>query len=693
MGIMSLEEYPTKELLESQGRRASVFVRFDESQYWDDYAHRGFYNEDYDNYLTAPVRTSQEGAIRDSATLLNDLEIATGLLKGFVSKSLPASKVFDPEKVGRFLAALEILDAKDGFWWGNQRFYYNPISATLEPMGSDLMSEFLAWPWPDRNPGYFLYSMRNEQVRRILEDPLVRAFFIKELHLLAQQVADGSLESFLKPLDEKYLAVLHRDIPLLRPFDFGNMKRRAAHLSTATVENLDYFNSLDERGHALILHAQVIKRAESARLDLTNVIPAPLEVLNISWRMEPGSPSMPLQSLTPIRYPLALSPNGPKGLARPVSTSIAFVYPQEMTDESVVEVVARIKGTGLTYVSRSTNSFDSLKQVPIPSNALQELLDDRVYMSRLDESTLLIAAGRHVVSETISTPPGYELRIAAGTTLLFGPEASLIVRGALTLLGTASEAIVLEGQPTTEGEFGRWPGIVVLKARQPSLWRNVHIRNTTGIAHGGWKLTGGVTLYESPVRLENVSFDGSQAEDAINIIHSEFEFEEVAIADTVSDGFDADFSNGSIIRGIFQNIGSAGGGDAIDISGSVVSVFGTRFLSISDKALSVGEGSRMTVTDMRIDEALTGAASKDASHLEISSSKISNTRIAGMMAYIKKPEYGPATINAVDVQFSGLATDHLVQTGSEIRIDGMVLPSAPLDVDGLYDSYMSRTPR
>ena len=64
----------------------------------------------------------------------------------------------------------------------------------------------------------------------------------------------------------------------------------------------------------------------------------------------------------------------------------------------------------------------------------------------------------------------------------------------------------------------------------------------------------------------------------INIINTDF-------VSTISDAFDADFSVGEVEGGIFRDIGKAGGGDAIDISGSKVSVSGTFFENVNDKIL------------------------------------------------------------------------------------------------------------
>ena len=54
----------------------------------------------------------------------------------------------------------------------------------------------------------------------------------------------------------------------------------------------------------------------------------------------------------------------------------------------------------------------------------------------------------------------------------------------------------------------------------------------------------------------------------------------ITIKNTTSDGFDSDFSSGTIENSRFENIGSQGGGDGVDVSGSKVTVINSYFENI-----------------------------------------------------------------------------------------------------------------
>ncbi|MGI9289838.1 MAG: hypothetical protein ACR2QG_01015, partial [Gammaproteobacteria bacterium] len=177
---------------------------------------------------------------------------------------------------------------------------------------------------------------------------------------------------------------------------------------------------------------------------------------------------------------------------------------------------------------------------------------------------------------------------------------------------------------------------------------------------------------------------------ALNIIHSEFSIKDSLIVETASDAFDSDFSTGTVTNCQFVNIGKAGGGDAVDVSGSDIRVVSSSFLDVSDKALSVGERSKMRAEDVEMNRVGTAAAAKDGSELILSNARINAASFAGLTAYIKKPEYGPALIEANGIEINSTDQLALVQKGSQVILDGVSLPAQDMDVDALYDTVMRK---
>ena len=266
-----------------------------------------------------------------------------------------------------------------------------------------------------------------------------------------------------------------------------------------------------------------------------------------------------------------------------------------------------------------------------------------------------------------------DLRIEAGTTLSFGPDAYLIVKGRLVAEGTEEAPVIF--QPVS----AHWKGLYVLEGRKRSRLHHVVFRKTEPLHDGLLELTGGVTFYKSPVEIVDTVFKGTKAEDALNIVQSNFLLQNVTIHDTLSDGFDSDFSDGEIITSRFIDIG----GDAVDCSGSHVEIDEVEFGNVYDKAISAGEVSRLTVHNSQISSVGVGIASKDGSIVHADHIRVKDYALYAAMTYVKKDMFGPSALHLTQSDFGG-GIAPLRQKGTHLTIDGELVATAHLDVNELY---------
>jgi hypothetical protein len=204
--------------------------------------------------------------------------------------------------------------------------------------------------------------------------------------------------------------------------------------------------------------------------------------------------------------------------------------------------------------------------------------------------------------------------------------------------------------------------------------------NPKGIDRGGWTLTGGITFHHSPVDISHCHISNGLSEDALNIIASDFTLRDSVFSDISSDAFDGDFVKGKISNCTFERIG----GDAIDLSGSNVTIEKIRVFETADKALSAGEDSRVTLSKSLFEDIGFGIASKDSSDVRAFDVHIKRAKVAALAAYQKKNVFGPAKIMARGLQVTETAKTHLIQKGSSAEINGQSLQQIDLDVDSLY---------
>ena len=96
----------------------------------------------------------------------------------------------------------------------------------------------------------------------------------------------------------------------------------------------------------------------------------------------------------------------------------------------------------------------------------------------------------------------------------------------------------------------------------------------------------------------------------------------------------------------------------------------------------------MRATRISFENVGTALASKDASVATLEESVIRGANYAALVAYIKKPEFGPAVIEARELDVDPASRLTLAQTGSRITLDGVDVPTEDVDVAELYDTIM-----
>ena len=90
---------------------------------------------------------------------------------------------------------------------------------------------------------------------------------------------------------------------------------------------------------------------------------------------------------------------------------------------------------------------------------------------------------------------------------------------------------------------------------------------------------------------------------------------------------------------------------------------------ISDKAISGGEQSFLNIEECTIDRANIGVASKDMSEIVLDKIEMKQV-VYGLIAFIKKPEYGPAKIAVNNLKMKNNMVFHKIEEGSVLTLNG-----------------------
>lgn len=673
IGIMGLEEHMAKELLESQNRKEGPILKFDDNRYWQ-YPFAPF-RKAFKDIRLLPISIIGANPAKKNETFREYLKTGTGLLRSFFEgiHPVPASQVFDPILTGRYLAVARIWGALHSLEYDDARFYYNPISAKFELIGRNGRVCLADGINPVNCGDSYLFWY-------LLEDQQINSVYSKTLQRLNKEFQDGTTLKWAKKLQEENLKILRREFHGIAGLNLNKLKEKASESARLNRQLLDL-----SRGFPDFLRIYHLKDLEGrAILEIANVLQNPVTVTSIVAIDRLTGKTRDLLSHSSQTFPFTLKGNTIG--SNPVFKRIGLNETIDLQKYSI-QVHSHIEGDEENRTSEAMLYYPSLISSPIPIQSVSELLTRFPFIAEVGPNLLSIKQGQWDIDEWLSVPKGTTLTIPGGTVLRFSSTTGLTARGPVMINGTVDNPVILSGKSEGNGK-GTWQGLYISNTEEASVWSHLIIKNTKGISRKGWVLPAGVTFYQADAILKNVFFQGNLCEDAINIVRSKFELDGVSIINALSDGLDSDFSTGSIKNGLFENIGSVGGGDAINLSGSVVEITGTIIKNVQDKAISVGENSTMTGIRLKIEGVGAGIVSKDGSKVIISDSDISGFRIAPMMAYIKKQEYGPATIFAKQIRAENLPRSALVQKGNQILIDDIAVPYVDLNINDLYAAEM-----
>ena len=285
--------------------------------------------------------------------------------------------------------------------------------------------------------------------------------------------------------------------------------------------------------------------------------------------------------------------------------------------------------------------------------------------------TIKIKSGEWELKNNLIIPKDYIFIAESSTSLDFIDSSLIISYSPLRFEGNLDQPINLISSDST----GK--GIIVFSNRRKSILDNVTINNFNVFSDKKWKITGAVSFYESPVYLKNSYFINIKAEDALNIINSDFIIENTVFQNCQSDALDADFCNGSIINSTFSNSGN----DAIDISGSDILIDSVIINKAIDKGISVGENSIVCIANSELMNCRIGVAVKDESQSELTNLVVNKCEY-GIAGYQKKPEFGPPTITARSMNLMEVSNNYLIEEKSSMSLDNVHIQAS---YDNVYE--------
>lgn len=674
-GVYALEEHFDKRLIENNRFIEGPIVRFNEDPRWaEEFSNPTRDYIIYNSFLPTDIDTYQSSSALLDPKRYAQHTNAIHLLEAFRRGELSTSEVFEVQKLARLFAVADLTGAQHSINWANMRFYYNPITSKLEPIGFDgdsgkLIRGLSVQLSPLVDPIY---------LERLFSD---RAFFEEYVSTLERIAESSYLDEFFAAVDDD----LKRNLNIIYS-EFADSEWPVTFYKDNYYRNQHFIRSVLNPTKAInaYFHGASDNYLE---LELGNIQTMPIEILSVSYPdLPPFQPiSRTILPERPISYIEPLVDCRVRSTETVDYQTVKFKLPKAFTvsDTMVADLKIKYRLLGTGQIREEIIFPWSYLEDDFVENDffLQEPNVQTFEFLEMDESAgrILISPGTWSLDRSLIIPAGYRVIAREGTHINLSNSATILSYSPLEFIGSEDNPITIDSADST-GQ-----GVVVINADQTSILKFVVMRNLSNPAQSGWELTGAVTFYQSPVAVAHSQFLESRSEDALNIVRTEFSIEDSFFGEALFDAFDADFTKGRISDSHFFRSGN----DAIDASGSVIEIQEVSIDGTGDKGLSVGERSQVFAAGVEIKNAFIAIASKDVSQTILQRVAVSDSEF-GIAVYQKKSEFGPASIRVSDLEISAVNTPYLIEEKSMGEVnDREIVTKQPNVYQLLYPSEIT----
>ena len=666
LGIYAYEEHFEKQLLESSNRREGPILKFNEEGLWETRINKKFYNISFPYYEAAEVIPFKKNKTLKNSTLKKNYEYATQLMLKYKELNGNLNEIFNLEKVAQYFALCDLGRVRHSLHWHNQRFYFNPITNKLEHIGFDCFAGIqegendVILGYIEKDKYENLLSFLNKQ---LFNSQIFKTHYTRYLNKYSSDEYINELQKEFSSTLNNLNTTLNVEFPEYK-FDFNRYKTNAYLIQ-------DLLPKYIKNDHNFIL-----QQRDYSHLDTIGNYYFPSLGLKAKWNKS-NNKNVVLENfhfsdieiigyankdfkIFPFNKKTTLSKYSSKPSKRNLlvdSLAIYICFKPLNTNQ-----IDFCKINNWKYKSDSSFILDALKTTT--SYIPEKLKIDSTNM------TITLNQGKYIFEKSIVIPEGWTFIVNEGSSLNLIANAYLLSYSPVSFLGSKEKPIRF-----TNGSL-----IVLSQKSEKSILRNVFFDSLSLNKNANWTITGAVTFHNTNVSIANCVFDNNQSEDALNIISSNFDINNTQIQNTFSDGFDADFSIGTINKCVFSNAGN----DGVDISGSNVTIENCTIYNIIDKAMSSGERSKLIVENCNIFNSNIAMAAKDESIITVNSVSIKDSEVCYAI-FQKKAEFNPAKISVLSSTEENYKQLYLLDLNSSLKYKAeLFIGSKHINVDSLY---------
>lgn len=640
LGVYAYEEHFGPELLAHNGRLKGPLFRFDPGLFWEhrlNMLKKVRYNEPFGTYQAAAVDAFGSSDLEKDPVQRAYFEEAVAKMDAFRRAELPASQVFDVERLAKRHAILDLVGGHHSMDWSDVKFYYDPVLKRIEPVAYESFSAF-----PIRTlAGYGRYV--GQQLARMdlhdayFNDPDLFRAYVHELERVSRASYLDSTFAVLGPALDSASALIYREFP------YKELDRSIYYKNQALIRKM-----LDvPKG----FHAYLNGQGDTARITIVPIEALPIEVhgavaddgsiLPLADEMivpsrTGGRPGEPMEIVVPVGDAISWLPG--KALRLKYSVLGASVIKE-------LEVFPYAYTDGLVIPAFAENGTTDIGALPF---------------LRVDEgaNTIQFLPGNWTITTDLFLPEGYTVRATAPFRLDLKNGARIISRSPFQWKGMEDLALVVSSSDSSGG------GIILLETGGTNEFDKVRFEgfglNGTGSA--------ALVVQGAGMHLSDCSLGEDRGRDIMLVVRGE-----VVIKNCTFTG-GRDQLTLAYARNEIAGVSMFGAGDdALSIKGGVTTVAGLSVEGALGMGMKLDGSAEVTVTGSRV------ASAKDALHLkegvkvDYSGGTLMAEKGHGVDVESKHDRHGPSKVVLEGVKVEGTPEPIQVGKGNEVSRDGKAI--------------------
>ena len=673
LGLYFLEEQHSKQLIENNKRREGPIIGLDKNLWINEAnnVHNLIINTMQDSFWRAKIKPVQFNDEKIGTEQELYLKNAIGLFEEFRKNNNKLNETFDSLQLAKLMAIKAIFGSSE-FDWRDVKFYYNPITSLLEPIGREVhisknFGNMNAW-WVNN---YDTSVKTNDQIsflNLLYSDKNFFKLYLSELYRLSDKDYINQIILKNKIEFEKNNKLLKANFPLNHVFSTEHMEK-VRNIIRNTLNPIQGVNAyfIEYKDNQFIFSIQntqhlPVKLNKLILNDGTTISLNYEKIISGKKNRQPVKNNLIKFSCNQLKKKDLCKNNLDEKNYLKQNTKITYnILGQTIEIESNILKFYKVDET-LTKkkLSFNLNQLNNLKYLKINAEK------NEIYFN--NESL--------IIKERLLIPSGFKIFLKAGTEIIFQEDGQIISYSPFFIDGEENNPVkIIADVKKIDGLNKYGNGFSILNAKSQSVIKNTHFINLKSPSlSSGEGLLGGINIYRSDIIFKNCKFIGNQGEDFLNLISSEFQIKNVFMENINFDAIDFDFSKGKIENITIIKVGN----DALDFSGSEVTAKNIFIDGAGDKGISAGEKSIINLNDLKIKNSNIGIASKDLSKVSATNITISNANIVAA-AYQKKVEYGPGLIDIKNINQSNNSNTYLAEKNSVIKVNKDIIDNTNIN--------------